>query len=122
MEEPITALMEEHRPWIQQQISEQNQKIEEQQQQLMTQMLNQFRFHEERAHSNFGSGVEIGSRNNLHFNPKVFPTFNGIDPKGWVKTCTRYFSMCRIGDKWTVDLAVSHLKGPAETWFSSILR
>ena len=83
MKEAVTALMEEQRHWLQQQISEQNRKIEEQQQQLMTQMLNQLQFHQERAHNNLGAGVEIGSKNNLHFNPKVeFPTFDGTDPKG----------------------------------------
>ncbi|KAJ8425686.1 hypothetical protein Cgig2_026208 [Carnegiea gigantea] len=42
MEDAVKALMEEQRRWIQQQILEQNQRIEaQQQQQMMTQLLNQ---------------------------------------------------------------------------------
>jgi len=64
----------------------------------------------------------MGAKANLHFNPKVeFPTFDGMDPKGWVKKCTRYFSLCRIGDEQKVDLAVLHFIGPAEIWFNSYI-
>jgi len=69
-----------------------------------------------------GSGAEMGAITNLHFNPKVeFPTFDGTNPKGWVKKCARYFSLCQIGDEQKVDLAVLHFKGLAEIWFSSYI-
>ncbi|KAJ8435420.1 hypothetical protein Cgig2_001072 [Carnegiea gigantea] len=122
MEETVKALMEEQRCWIQQQISEQNQKIEMQQQQMLAQMLNQLQIQEEKIHNNIGSGTEMGTRSNLHFNRKVeFPTFDGTGPKGWIKKCTRYFSLCRTGDEQKVDLAALHLKGPAEVWFGSYI-
>ena len=49
-----------------------------------------------------------------------FPCFDGHDPKGWIKRCTRYFSLCKIQDDQKVDLAL-HLKGSAETWFGSYI-
>lgn len=94
MEEAVKALMEEQRKWIQQQITEHNQRIEVHQQQLMTQLLSQLRIQDEKIQHNIGHGHEIGVKNNLHFNPKIeFPTFDGTDHKGWVKKCTHYFSV-----------------------------
>jgi len=113
MEDAAKALMEKQRRWIQQQILEQNRRIEAQQQQMMTQLLNQLRIQEEKfQHHTVGSIADVGVRNNLHFNPKIeFPTFDGTDPKGWIKKYTRYFSLCRINDEQKVDLAALHLKG-----------
>ncbi|KAJ8446939.1 hypothetical protein Cgig2_026437 [Carnegiea gigantea] len=50
-----------------------------------------------------------------------FPCFDGQDPKGWIKKCTRYFSLCRIQDEQKVDLAALHLRGSAEMWFGSYI-
>lgn len=56
-------------------------------------------------------------RNNLQFNHKVeFSSFDGKDPKGWIKKCTRYFGLCRINEHQKMDLAALHFKGPAEIW------
>lgn len=122
MEEAVKTLMEEQQKWIQQQIAEQNQRIEAQQQQMTTQMLNQLRIQDEKLqHHHLGSGTDVGVRNNLHFNPKIeFPEFDGTDPKGWIKKCIRYFSLCQINDEQKVDLAALHLKGPVEVWFAAI--
>jgi len=58
----------------------------------------------------------------LHFNPKVqFPVFDGTDPRGWVKKCTQYFSLCRIIGEQKVDLTALHLKGPVKVWFNSYI-
>ena len=66
------------------------------------------------------NGVNGG--NNLQFSPKVeFPTFDGNDPRGWIKKCTYYFGLCRINDNQKVDLASLHLRGPTETWFASCI-
>jgi len=92
-------------------------RIEAQQQQMMKQVMEQLRIH-----SVDGSGNEMPNQCNLHFNPKVeFPSFDGSDPKEWVKKCTRYFSLCWINEDQKVDLAALHLKGPAEVWFGSYM-
>jgi len=58
-----------------------------------------------------GNGDQ-GVRNSVLFNPKVeFPCFDGNDPKGWIKKCTRYFTLCKIVEDQKVDLAALHLKG-----------
>jgi len=58
----------------------------------------------------------------MHFNPKVeFPTFDGSNPRNWVKKCAKYFNLCRISDDQKVDLALMYLQGKAETWFSSYI-
>ena len=60
--------------------------------------------------------INANGGNNSQFNPKVkCPHFDGQDPKGWVKKCTRYFSLCRIDDDQKVDLASLCLKGITET-------
>ena len=61
---------------------------------------------------NNGSGQELITRNTIQFNPNVeFPSFDGLDPKGWIKKCTRYFGLCRNSEDQKVDLAVLHLRG-----------
>lgn len=58
----------------------------------------------------------------IQFNPKVnFSTFHGNDPRGWINKCNRYSCLCKINDNQKVDLTSLHLKGPAETWFTSYI-
>ena len=65
---------------------------------------------------------DIQGGNIAQFNPKIeFPIFDGNDPKGWIKKCTRYFGLCRIQDSQKVDLASLYLKGSAEQWFGSYI-
>ena len=89
---------------------------------MMTELWNQPRISGEQIQCNIGTGLELGARNKLHFNPKVeFPVFDGTDPRGWVKKCTQYFSLCRIIGEQKVDLAALHLKGPVKVWFNSYI-
>ena len=81
----------------------------------MDQSLTQLCIQEEKIRSSTGSGSEMGARANLYINPRVeFPIFEGSNPKGWIKKCTRYFSLCRIEDEQKVDLAALHFKGPTK--------
>lgn len=60
--------------------------------------------------------------NNMQFNPKIeFPTFDGNDPRGWIKKYTCYFTFCHIHDNQEVDLASLHLKRPSKVWFGSYI-
>lgn len=100
----------------QQQMAEQQAAMALQHQQLMTQILAQLQQLEGIGMPRYDNVV----RNSFQFNPKVeFPSFDGNDPKGWIKKCTRYFTLCKISDDQKANLASLHLKGIAETWFSS---
>lgn len=45
-----------------------------------------------------------------NFNPKVeFPTFDGANPRGWIKRCTKYFNWCKIPRNQKMELASLHL-------------
>ena len=87
-------------------MAEQQQAMALQRQQLMTQILAQMQQAE-------GSGIprcDNVVRNSFQFNPKVeFPSFDGNDPKGWIKRCTHYFTLSKISDDQKVDLASLHL-------------
>ena len=128
MEDTLKALMEEHRKWMQEQIDAQNQWLVDQQrqmtelhQQVMGQILKQLQNTDMRNDSRGGFG-DLLVRNSLQFNPKVeFPSFDGNDPKGWIKKCTWYFTLCKSTEEQKVDLAALHLKGQAEIWFSSYI-
>ena len=138
MEENVRALIEEHKKWMQEQVDAQNRRFKEQQQQmaqqqqqmveqhqlLMGQIMEQFQNVEnvEDRNSNCMSSSEQGVRNSIWFNPKIeFPYFDGSDPKGWVKKCIRYFTLCKIMEEQKVDLAALHLRGQAEVWFNSYI-
>ena len=59
-------------------------------------------------------------RNSFRFLPKLeFPSFDGSNPRHWVKKCSRYFTLCKIPDSQRVDVASIHLIGKAEIWFAS---
>ena len=89
---------------------------------MMTQLRNQLRILGEQIQRNIGMGLELGARNKLYFNPKVqFPVFDGTDPRGWVKKCTQYFTLCRIIGEQKVDLTALHLKGRVKVWFNSYI-
>ena len=64
----------------------------------------------------------IGEKLSFRFLPKLeFPSFDGSNPRNWVKKCSRYFSLCKIPDHQRVDVASIHLVGKAEMWFSSYI-
>ena len=83
----------------------------QEQQQVMNQILTRLGTHERVNDDPHRKTAGYGG-NQFQFNPKVeFPCFDGHDPKGWIKKCTRYFSLCRIQDEQKVDLAALHLRG-----------
>ena len=87
----------------------------------MDQILEQLQSTDLRNNNRGGFGDPL-VRNSLQFNPKVeFPCFDGNDLKGWIKKCTRYFTLCKITEEQKVDLAALHLKGQAEIWFSNYI-
>jgi len=142
MEESLRAILEEQRQWLHTQINDQNQEIVDQRQQILEQQHKQIQDQQQRLDDQHQemlnqiiSKLEEQPRvidpqsyrnleqrlngRNFQFNPKVeFLCFEGHDPKGWIKKCTRYFGLCRIPDDQRVDLASLHLKGAVEVWFS----
>ncbi|XP_074271624.1 uncharacterized protein LOC141595557 [Silene latifolia] len=70
-------------------------------------------------HDNGGT-LQQGMRNSLKFTPKVdFPSFDGTNPRIWMKKCLKYFNLCKIPDNQRVDLASMYMTGRAESWFNS---
>jgi len=122
MEEAMRVILEEQKKWLQQQIQDQNasiaahqQKMLEQQQQnmreqqqlsnqqnqlLMAKILAQLEQEKDSGETRYTFvNSDIQGGNVAQFNPKIaFPTFDGTDPKEWIKKCTRYFGLCRIQD------------------------
>lgn len=38
-----------------------------------------------------------GAKGIFSFNPKIeFPHFDGVNPRGWIKKCTKYFNLCKV--------------------------
>ena len=67
------------------------------------------------------SNVSNGAKS-LGFVPKIeFPIFGGSNPRIWIKTCMKYFSLCKILDNQKVDLVNVYLVGKAESWFNSYI-
>ncbi|KAL4319829.1 hypothetical protein GQ457_18G007350 [Hibiscus cannabinus] len=53
-----------------------------------------------------------------NFRPKIeLQMFDGINPRGWIKRCQKYFTLFDIPEEHKMDLASMHLEGKAETWF-----
>ena len=58
----------------------------------------------------------------LMFNPKIeFPHFDGTNPRGWVKKCSRYFALCKTPEQQKVDLASLYMSGKAESWYNGYI-
>ncbi|CAH9104642.1 unnamed protein product [Cuscuta epithymum] len=52
------------------------------------------------------------------FSPKLeFPSFDGNNPKVWMKKCLKFFNLCKISYEQRVDIASMYLVGKAESWF-----
>jgi len=130
MEETLKAMVEEYKQWVQTQLQEQTdniaaiqQRMEHHQQQnqlMLAQILAQLDQDKDRGEIRLNTVNQGG--NPVHFNPKIeFPVFEGNDPRGWIKKCTRYFGLCKVNEDQRVDLASLSLKGPAETWFASYI-
>ncbi|XP_074300143.1 uncharacterized protein LOC141631357 [Silene latifolia] len=69
-----------------------------------------------------GDSSQSGIRNSLKFTPKIeFPSFDGNNPRIWMKKCLKYFKLCKIPDEQRVDLASMYMLGRAESWFNSYI-
>ncbi|VFQ93324.1 unnamed protein product [Cuscuta campestris] len=112
---------------LEQQLASQNQKIEEiraEQQNMFEKMMELLEksSHNENRSSSEVIGNEGGDRTAFKFLPKLeFPSFNGSNPRNWVKKCTRYFNLCKIPENQKMDVASIHLTGKAEVWFASYI-
>ncbi|KAK9713235.1 hypothetical protein RND81_06G013500 [Saponaria officinalis] len=73
-------------------------------------------------HESDAESSQQGNRNNLKFTPKLeFPTFDGRNPRIWMKKCLKYFNLCKIPDNQRIDLASMYMVGRAESWFNSYI-
>jgi len=55
----------------------------------------QLRFQEVKVDCGGEARNELGLRTHIQFNPMVeFPSFDGIDPKGWIEKYSIYFTFC----------------------------
>ena len=50
-----------------------------------------------------------------------FPTFDGSNPRNWVKKCPRYSSLCKKLESQRVDVASIHLMGRGHPFHMRIL-
>lgn len=49
------------------------------------------------------------------------PTFDGTNPRLWIRKCNRYFHLCKISNETKVELATLYMLENAESWVSSYL-
>ncbi|KAH9615398.1 hypothetical protein KSS87_015381, partial [Heliosperma pusillum] len=69
-----------------------------------------------------GDSSHSGTRSHLKFTPKLeFPSFDGSNPRIWMKKCLKYFNLCKIPEEQRVDLASMYMVGRAESWFNSYI-
>ncbi|VFQ74615.1 unnamed protein product [Cuscuta campestris] len=120
MEEALKKMIEQQRDWMASQLSEQWKLMEEQ----VSRLANQLQDLQTQGSGNYqesgNSSNHNGGRNLFHFNPKIeFPSFEGGNPREWIKKCRQYFSLCKVPEEQQVNLASIHFKGRAEIWFSN---
>ncbi|VFQ92985.1 unnamed protein product [Cuscuta campestris] len=116
----FSVLKEQQRDWMASQLSEQWKLMEEQ----VSRLANQLQDLQTQGSGSYqesgNSSNHNGGRNPFHFNPKIeFPSFEGGNPREWIKKCRQYFSLCKVPEEQQVNLASIHLKGRAEIWFSN---
>uniref|UniRef100_A0A7C9CVQ1 Retrotransposon gag domain-containing protein n=2 Tax=Opuntia streptacantha TaxID=393608 RepID=A0A7C9CVQ1_OPUST len=100
------------RTMIEQQLEAQNQRMAE----MKTKLDELTKKRNSEVNAKISSNVD---RNSFKLLPKPeFPSFDGSNPRNWVKKCSRYFALCNIPDSQRVDVASIHLTGKAETWFA----
>ncbi|KAG8364900.1 hypothetical protein BUALT_Bualt18G0046600 [Buddleja alternifolia] len=72
------------------------------------------------THSN-GEGCSNTS-SHTSFSRLEFPRFEGVDPRSWLRRCSRYFQLVStITEDQQVPLASIHLEDKAELWFQSFM-
>jgi len=107
---------------VEQQMETQRQRIDEvssTHQQIMEKFAELTKERQLEVNEEISSNVD---RNSFRFLPNLeFPSFDGCNPRNWVKKCPRYFALCKIPDAHRVDVASIHLTGKAETWFASYI-
>ncbi|KAL4297353.1 hypothetical protein GQ457_12G009450 [Hibiscus cannabinus] len=75
-------------------------------------------FFTEPPHLNSSSGNQFSF---LH-RPKIeLQSFEGTNPRGWIKRCEKYFAICNILDEHRLDMASMYLVGRAESWFDGYI-
>ncbi|XP_038999500.1 uncharacterized protein LOC120125070 [Hibiscus syriacus] len=47
--------------------------------------------------------------------------FEGLNPRGWLQKCLKYFSLCNIAYEQRVEVATMYLAGKAEVWFDGYI-
>ena len=47
----------------------------------------------------------------------VFPSFDGNNPRNWIRKCKKYFNIHPMDDDQKLDMVSIHMEGKADTWF-----
>jgi len=67
----------------------------------------------------YGVGAEILHKSPMLFNPRIeLSQFDGTNPTGWVKKCSKYFNLCKTPGQQKVELSSLYMVGRAETWYN----
>ncbi|KAL4289992.1 hypothetical protein GQ457_14G023380 [Hibiscus cannabinus] len=54
--------------------------------------------------------------------PRIeFQTFDGTNPRGWIRKCQKYFAIFEVPENQKLELATMYLVGKAETWFDGYM-
>ncbi|XP_039039589.1 uncharacterized protein LOC120177547 [Hibiscus syriacus] len=65
-----------------------------------------------------GPGSSFISSGSMWHRPKIeFPFFEGVNPRGWLQKCLKYFSLCNVPNEQRIEVATMYLTGKAEVWF-----
>ena len=55
----------------------------------------------------------------MPFTPRIeFPSFDGSNPRSWVKKCSKYFCLCKTPPGQKVEIASLYMSSKAELWFN----
>ena len=50
--------------------------------------------------------------------PKIlFPSFDGTNPRNWIRKCKKYFNINPMSDEQKLDMVSIHLEGRADVWY-----
>ena len=115
--------MEEHVKALEKKLEDQA-KNKVQQMQMLMQMITELK--ESSQNSNQNSSRCFNNEANTirpqGMIPKLTcPSFDGTNPRMWIKKCNRYFNLCEIADEAKVELASLYMIDKAEIWASSYL-
>ncbi|KAE8726097.1 Laccase-6 [Hibiscus syriacus] len=69
-----------------------------------------------------GPGGSLNSAGTMWHKPKIdLPFFDGVNPRGWIQKCLKYFSICSVSVEQRVEVATMYLTGKAEIWFDGYI-